>query len=171
MAMYQPDLIASIKISNLRQALSESEQKRFKLERRVSDLDSLIEKITGYGPEYVQHITEQYRSSVANTRRAAEAAEQEHKQRLEKFEAQIRRELDRYLTAKKMAEFASDEARQLEAARTSLTSDVVAIVRGASEDNSPFLLQPNVQGVGVDLVKLFRWVKAKMRCQRSSEDT
>lgn len=168
MVMYQQDPIAAGQIRVLEKALSESEQKRYELERKVFDLNSQIEKITGYGPEYVRHLTTQYKSSLSDARQSLIAAQNEHRQQLEKLDAQIRRELDRYLTATKMADVASGQAEKLETARASLTSDVVAIVRKALEDNNPLILQPTVQGVGVDLVKLFKWARSKLARRRAS---
>ncbi len=168
MAIYQQDPIASAKISALERDLSESEQKRFELEDTVFDLNSQIEKISGYGPEYVKHIAEQSRLRIVNAKRVAKKAEQEHKQRLAKFEAQIRRELDRYLNAKKTADLASGEAKQLEEARAKLSDDVFKIIQEALNDNNPIILQPNVGGIGVNIKKLFRWVKTKMQRKRPS---
>jgi len=166
MTLYQPDIISDGKIRILKRMLSESEEKRFELERKVSDLNRQVEKLTGFGPEYVAHVTAQYESSLASTREATVKATEEHKQKLEELSGQIRRELDRYLSAQKMAEIASVEAKNLETVRASLTNEVMAIVRKATEDNNPFLLQPNFQGVGIDIAKLLKWIRSRLRREK-----
>src|SRR5687767_4003169 len=116
MVMYQPDPLSQGKINVLERALSKSEQERFELQARVSELNRQIEEITGYGPEYVRALTARYETGLAKARQALIDAQKEHKEQLEQMTAKIRHELDRYLTARKMTEIASGQAKVMEAA-------------------------------------------------------
>ena len=169
MAIYQQDPFATAEIEALRKSLSDSERKRWELQDRVSKLNSQIERITGLGPEYVRHLQDELRAKVKESKRSLKDSEEHYRSQVEEFEARIRRELDRYLAAKKMAE-AVDGAVALAALKTKLPDEVLNIIRNAIEDDNPFVLEPNVHGFGVNIRKLIPWLRAKIRKFRSEGD-